>query len=114
MASQEGPSAAEVERRLGLSVGNISRWKKQLQDKGDEVFPDTGHLSDRDEEIRRLRRVSCEDWRIHYNRERPQSKLGYLKPESLYQNPQTHTPSGLVLRARSARTNVKYQHSIFH
>lgn len=38
MASQEGPSATEVERRLGLSVGIISHWKKQLKDKGDEVF----------------------------------------------------------------------------
>ena len=56
MASEEGQSAAEVERRLGLSVGIISRWKKQLKDKGDEVFPGIGHLSDRDEENRRLRR----------------------------------------------------------
>ena len=58
MASQEGPSAAEVESRPGLSVGITSRWKKQLKDKGGEVFPGTGHLSDRDEEVRRLRRVS--------------------------------------------------------
>jgi transposase len=41
---------------LGLSEGTISRWKKQLKDKGDEAFPGTGHLSDRDEEVRRLRR----------------------------------------------------------
>ena len=56
MALEEGHTAAEVERRLGLSVGIISRWKKQLKDKGEGVFPGTGHLSDRDEEIRRLRR----------------------------------------------------------
>ena len=56
MASEEGHSAAEVERRLGLSVGCISRWKKQLRDKGEDVFPGTGHLSERDEEVRRLRR----------------------------------------------------------
>ena len=49
MASEEGRTAVEVERRLGISVGIISRWKKQLKDKGDEVFPGTGHLSDRDE-----------------------------------------------------------------
>ena len=56
MASEEGHSAAEVERRLGLSTGIISRWKRQLKDNGEEVFPGTGHVSDRDEEIRRLRR----------------------------------------------------------
>ena len=56
MASEEGSTAVEVERRLGISVGIISRWKKQLKDKGDEAFPGTGHLSDRDEEVRRLER----------------------------------------------------------
>jgi transposase len=56
MASEEGRTAVEVERRLGISVGIISRWKKQLKDKGDEAFPGTGHLSDRDEEVRRLQR----------------------------------------------------------
>jgi|TARA_B100001971_G_C18119472_1_gene498608 transposase len=56
LALEEGSTAVEVERRLGLSEGTISRWKKQLKDKGDEAFPGTGHLSDRDEEVRRLRR----------------------------------------------------------
>ena len=44
MASEEGITAREVEQRLGLSVGIISRWKKQLKDNGDEAFPGTGHL----------------------------------------------------------------------
>jgi transposase len=56
MASEEGSTAVEVERRVGISVGIISRWKKQLRDKGDEAFPGPGHLSDRDEEVRSLRR----------------------------------------------------------
>ena len=56
MASEEGITAREVEQRLGLSVGIISRWKKQLKDNGDEAFPGTGHLSARDDEVRRLQR----------------------------------------------------------
>ena len=44
MASEQGITAREVEQRLGLSVGIISRWKKQLKDNGDEAFPGTGHL----------------------------------------------------------------------
>ena len=56
MASEEGSTAVEVEPRLGISKGVISRWKKQLRDRGEEAFPGTGHLSDRDEEVRRLRR----------------------------------------------------------
>ena len=30
--------------------------EKALRDRGQEAFPGTGHLSDRDEEVRRLRR----------------------------------------------------------
>jgi transposase len=56
MASEEGNTAVEVERRLGISQGIISRWKKQLKAKAEGAFPGTGHLSDSDEEIRRLRR----------------------------------------------------------
>ena len=56
MASEEGLTAVEVERRLGISVGIISRCKRQLKDNGDGAFPGTGHLSDRDEEVRRLQR----------------------------------------------------------
>ena len=57
MASEEGSTAVEVEPRLGISKGVISRWKKPLRDRGEEAFPGTGHLSDRDEEVRRLRRA---------------------------------------------------------
>jgi transposase len=56
MASEEGSTAVEVEPRLGISKGVISRWKKPRRDRGQEAFPGTGHLSDRDEEVRRLRR----------------------------------------------------------
>ncbi len=31
-------------------------------------------------------RVVIEDWRQHYNRERPHSKLGYLSPEAFINN----------------------------
>lgn len=56
MASEAGTTAVEVEERLGISKGIVSRWKKQLRESGEEAFPGTGHASDRDEEIRNLRR----------------------------------------------------------
>ena len=56
MASEVDTTAVEVEERLGISKGIISRWKKQLRESGEEAFPGTGHVSDRDEEIRHLRR----------------------------------------------------------
>jgi transposase len=56
LAAEEGVSARGVEQRLGLSAGIISRWKRELKVQGDEAFPGTGHLGDRDEEVHRLRR----------------------------------------------------------
>ena len=56
MALEEGSTGVEVERRLGISQGVISRWKKQLKDKGGGAFSGTGHLSGRDEEVRSLQR----------------------------------------------------------
>ena len=38
MASEEGSTAVEVEQHLGISKGVISRWKKQLRDRGEEAF----------------------------------------------------------------------------
>ncbi len=32
MASEEGSMAVEMEQRLGISKGVISRWKRQLRD----------------------------------------------------------------------------------
>ena len=37
MASEEGSTAVEVEPRLGISKGVISRWKKPLRDRGQEA-----------------------------------------------------------------------------
>ena len=56
MAAEEGVSARGVEQRLGVSAGIISRWKGELKIQGVEAFPGTGHLGDRDEEVRHLRR----------------------------------------------------------
>lgn len=56
---QSGKSRSELERELGLYSGQISSWEKSLNrvngDK-EQAFPGTGHQTERDEEIRRLRR----------------------------------------------------------
>ncbi|MFP6643618.1 MAG: transposase [Candidatus Latescibacterota bacterium] len=39
MASEEGSTAVEVEQRLGISKGAISRWKKPLRDRGKKPRP---------------------------------------------------------------------------
>ena len=56
LASEEGARATDVERRLGLSQGIISRWKRQLDDEGADAFPGKGHVSVNDEQMRHLQR----------------------------------------------------------
>ena len=42
LSNEEGRKASEVEKSLGLSQGQISRWKKQLETVGDLAFPGNG------------------------------------------------------------------------
>ena len=56
LAQEEGSTAAEVERRLGIGQGMISRWKRQLSKQGKSAFPGAGHLPAQDEERRQLQR----------------------------------------------------------
>jgi transposase len=59
MASEPGVAAKEIERRLGIGTGVLSRWKRQLREDGKQAFPGKGHLKPEDEELRRLKR-ECE------------------------------------------------------
>ncbi len=59
MASEPGVTARDVERRLGVGQGVLSRWKRQLKNDGKQAFPGKGHLKPEGEELRRLTR-ECE------------------------------------------------------
>ena len=59
MASEPGVSATEVEKRLGIGQGVLSRWRRQLKNDGKHTFPGKGHLKPEDQELRRLKR-ECE------------------------------------------------------
>ena len=59
MASEPGVTAIEVERRLGIGQGVLSRWKREFKNDGKQAFPGKGHLKPEDEEFRRLKR-ECE------------------------------------------------------
>ncbi|MBT4498345.1 MAG: transposase [Gemmatimonadetes bacterium] len=66
MATEEGHPATEVERRLGIGQGMISRWKRQLRTNEEDAFPGTGNLSTRDAQQRDLQR---ENERLRRERE---------------------------------------------
>lgn len=51
-----GKPKAQLERDLGLYPGQIKAWQRALAQDGEQAFPGTGHQSETDEEMRRLRR----------------------------------------------------------
>ncbi|MBI4633238.1 MAG: transposase [Deltaproteobacteria bacterium] len=59
MASEPGVTASEVEARLGIGQGILSRWKRQLRERGNKAFPGKGHMPAPEERVRRLER-ECE------------------------------------------------------
>lgn len=56
MAAEPGVTNREVERRLGIGQGVLSRWKRELKDDDAQVFAGKGRLKPKDEELRRLKR----------------------------------------------------------
>jgi len=56
MAAEPGITARDVERRLGIGQGVLSRWKRQLKNDGAYAFPGKDHLKPEDEKLLRLKR----------------------------------------------------------
>jgi transposase len=56
LARTSGKSKAQLERELGLTPGLIGNWEKALQQDGQQAFPGTGHQTETEAELRRLRR----------------------------------------------------------
>ena len=56
MASEPGNTNRNVERRLGIGQGVLSRWKRELKGDGQQAFPGKGRLKPENEELRRLKR----------------------------------------------------------
>lgn len=56
LAAQPGKSAAQVCRELGLRPNQIVKWRDQLEAKQGNAFPGRGRSTDKDAEIRRLKK----------------------------------------------------------
>jgi len=56
MASEPGVTNRDVERRLGIGQGVLSRWKRELKRDSQEAFPGKGRLKPEDAEMRQLKR----------------------------------------------------------
>jgi len=59
LSVEKGQSNSKVEKSLGLSQGQISRWKNQLEKEGDLAFPGNGREA-LTEEQKRIRALEAE------------------------------------------------------
>ena len=50
-----GKSKTQIERDLGLFPGQLRVWERAFAQGGEQAFPGSGHQTDDDEELRRLR-----------------------------------------------------------
>ena len=53
---EEGRSASEVERNLGIGRSTVARWIREFKEDPEYAFPGKGRLKEPDEEVRNLRR----------------------------------------------------------
>lgn len=56
LCETSGRSASQIERELGISGGMLSKWRIQLERDGQTAFPGSGHQSEMEAELRRLKR----------------------------------------------------------
>ena len=57
LAKESGIPVTQVARELGLRVNQIYKWRKQLEEKQDHAFSGKGVATDKDAEIRRLKKA---------------------------------------------------------
>ena len=55
-----GRPAKAVAQELGINSSMLHRWKREYLQDRDGSFPGKGHLSDADEEMRRLKKENAE------------------------------------------------------
>ena len=53
---ESGKTTNEIADDLGISSGNLTRWKREYREDAENAFPGKGRLKPDDEELRRLRK----------------------------------------------------------
>src|SRR5262245_40374404 len=66
LVTERGYSVAEAARSLGVTEKILRKWRRALQDQGEQAFPGKGNLPADQEEVRRLKedvqplRMACD------------------------------------------------------
>jgi transposase len=55
LVTEQGYSISQAARNLDINMNMLRRWKRQIEEQGQNVFPGKGHLLPDQEELHRLR-----------------------------------------------------------
>ncbi|RLC70003.1 MAG: hypothetical protein DRI52_07855 [Chloroflexi bacterium] len=56
LLKSSGKNARQLERELGIGKTCLSRWKRELEERGEQAFPGQGHVPPEQERIQELER----------------------------------------------------------
>jgi transposase len=80
LITEQNYSLREAARSLGVSEKQLRKWKRSLEDRGQQAFPGNGNLPPAQEEIRRLQE---ENRRLRMERDILKKATAFFARESL-------------------------------
>jgi len=60
LSLEKGKTVKEVAEDLGISAGNLTRWRREYREDSEHSFPGMGKLKPEDEEMRKLRKENAD------------------------------------------------------
>ena len=60
LSLEKGKTVKEVAEDLGISAGNLTRWRREYREDSEHSFPGMGKLKPEDEEMRKLKKENAD------------------------------------------------------
>ena len=60
LSLEKGKTVKEVAEDLGISAGNLTRWRREYREDSEHSFPGMGKLKPEDEELRKLKKENAD------------------------------------------------------
>lgn len=79
LVTEQGYSMSQAARNLDVNINMLRRWKKQINEQGQDAFPGKGRLLPEQEELYRLRE---ENKRLRMEREILKKTVTFFANES--------------------------------
>ena len=60
LSLEKGKTVKDVAEDLGISAGNLTRWRREYREDSEHSFPGMGKLKPEDEELRKLKKENAD------------------------------------------------------